>query len=349
MLNNIKIVGFKSLDRESLNLKPLTIITGINSSGKSTVIQALLLAIRHSSLENTIKMEMLTKFLESFPDIRNKYQNAKEIQIELSGDTGTLKWIADTEGSSIEGPADYNMDVLEKSNSAELFYLNANRQGPEENALISQFKVGVSGQFIFGHFDKVKDDPIPDDMCFYKESRDLDYQVGRWLSNITDTKTELKTENKSSSEAKVYFQDSDLGAVSPLNLGAGMSYVSKVIIICLIAKKGDLVVIENPEIHLHPQAQAQLGIFFTFIANCGIQLIIETHCEHLINKIRHQVYTQKLSPNNVVIQYKGAVKVPFQELSLDGNGHYIDSSNNRQAFPSGFFDSTLNNLIEMGG
>ena len=117
---------------------------------------------------------------------------------------------------------------------------------------------------------------------------------------------------------KVYFQDKDLGPVSPLNLGAGMSYVSKVIILCLIAKKGDLVIIENPEIHLHPQAQAQLGVFFTFIANCGIQLIIETHCEHLINKICYQVYDEKIAESDVVIQYKANVREQFQQLKSKG-------------------------------
>ncbi|MCJ8349181.1 AAA family ATPase [Moritella sp.] len=347
MLNKIKILDFKSLGCESLDLKPLTVITGINSSGKSTVIQALLLAIRHSSLENQLKMEMLTKFLDSFSDIRNKYNNAKKIQIELNSDTGILKWNADSEEILTEGPADYRIDVLDNIVSPELFYLNANRQGPEENAQISQSKVGISGQFIFGHFDRVKDEPIPDDMCFYRESKDLDYQVGRWLSYITDTKTELKTEAKSSSEAKVYFQDKDLGPVSPLNLGAGMSYVSKVIILCLIAKKGDLVIIENPEIHLHPQAQAQLGVFFTFIANCGIQLIIETHCEHLINKICYQVYDEKIAESDVVIQYKANVREQFQQLIIDENGQFTDQLNNIISFPTGFFDTSVADLMDM--
>lgn len=153
MLTNIKISNFKSLDCETLDLKPLTIITGINSSGKSTVIQALLLAIRHSSLENKIKMEVLTKFLDSFSDIRNKYNNAREIKIELSSDMGRVKWNADSDEILIEGPDDYRIDVLDNTISPELFYLNANRQGPEESAQISQSKVGPSGQFIFGHFD----------------------------------------------------------------------------------------------------------------------------------------------------------------------------------------------------
>ncbi|MCC4821032.1 AAA family ATPase, partial [Vibrio lentus] len=128
---------------------------------------------------------------------------------------------------------------------------------------------------------------LSEDLCRFKESKTLAYQVSRWLSLVTDTKTELKTESLSSSQVQVYFEDATLGHVSPFNLGAGMSYVAKVIILCLVAKKGDLVIIENPEIHLHPKAQAELGVFFSFIASSGIQLVVETHCEHLINKIRH--------------------------------------------------------------
>ncbi|MCF7486991.1 hypothetical protein BCT41_05250 [Vibrio splendidus] len=349
MLNNIGLKDFKSLTKERLNFEPLTIITGMNSSGKSTVIQAILLSIRHARLENKYKMEPLVRYLDDFKQIRNKNNNAKEIRIDLISSDGNYELGITNEGIKVDGELSFGIDLSSEDMSPELFYLTANRQGPEEISATSSSKVGASGQYIFGYFDSVKDKALSEDLCRFKESKTLAYQVSRWLSLVTDTKTELKTESLSSSQVQVYFEDATLGHVSPFNLGAGMSYVAKVIILCLVAKKGDLVIIENPEIHLHPKAQAELGVFFSFIASSGIQLVVETHCEHLINKIRHQVFEKVLDKNQVVIHYKAHIATEFQQLFLNGNGHYIDKNNSLVSFPSGFFDGTLNELIEMGG
>ncbi|WP_236475001.1 AAA family ATPase [Escherichia coli] len=72
MLTNINIQGFKSLGSTSLVLSPLTILTGTNSSGKSSVIQALMLLIKNSASVNQYSMEEVIRFLADFPVIRNK-------------------------------------------------------------------------------------------------------------------------------------------------------------------------------------------------------------------------------------------------------------------------------------
>ena len=120
-------------------------------------------------------------------------------------------------------------------------------------------------------------------------------------------------------------------------------------IIINTAKKDDLILLENPEIHLHPKAQAQLGVFLAFVANQGIQLIVETHCEHLINKVRYQVYQDSIGADDVTIHYKGGLREPFEQLRLSNNGQYISQAGQRTAFPSGFFDGTLTELMTMGG
>ncbi|MEZ8616021.1 AAA family ATPase [Vibrio splendidus] len=350
MLKSINIKGFKSLEEESIDLRPYTIITGLNSSGKSTVIQAILLAIKHSKERNKYKMEPFTQYLDDFSSIRNKNINAKEIEISLHGKEGTCNVKVTSEEVLHDGDVNLGIDLSSVKSNPELFYLNANRHGQEELALVSSSsKVGSSGQYILGHFNTVKDEPMADELCRYKESKTVGYQVSKWLSFITDTNTELRTESQSSSQVKVLFNDSKLGQVSPLNLGAGMSYVAKVVILCLIANKGDVVIIENPEIHLHPKAQALLSVFFSFISNNGIQVIVETHCEHLINKARHEVYKGNIKSSDVVVHYKPDVIHPFISLDLDNNGHYNDTEGSKTTFPKGFFDSTLNDLIEIGG
>ena len=103
--------------------------------------------------------------------------------------------------------------------------------------------------------------------------------------------------------------------ISPFNLGSGMSYLAKVLILCFLAKPGDVVMIENPEIHLHPRAQSRLGEFFAFLASRGVQLVVETHCKDILNSLHYQLYAEKLKADDVIIYYKASSEKPFQLLS----------------------------------
>ena len=110
---------------------------------------------------------------------------------------------------------------------------------------------------------------------------------------------------------------------------------------CLRAHKGDVLMIENPEIHLHPAAQSRLGEFFAFIANAGIQLIIETHCEHLLDKIQYCIHKQRFDHQKGVLYYKDQIEQPFTKIEYLPTGQYATE------FPEGFFDATMNDLMEM--
>ena len=126
-----------------------------------------------------------------------------------------------------------------------------------------------------------------------------------------------------------------------------MSYLAKVLIVSFMAKRGATVVIENPEIFLHPKAQARLGTFFSFMASKGVQFVIETHCEHLINSVRYNVFKGKIKSKDVVIHYKESAKKKFKYIGIGRDGHFQDEKNNGIEFPNSFFDATLDELMEM--
>ena len=93
----------------------------------------------------------------------------------------------------------------------------------------------------------------------------LSAQVNYWLSYILDIPTELQTERRLDDVVEVQYKSDGLGNISPFQLGAGVSYLTKMLIMCLRAKKNDVILIENPEIHLHPASQAKVGEFLAFI------------------------------------------------------------------------------------
>ena len=70
------------------------------------------------------------------------------------------------------------------------------------------------------------------------------------------------------------------------SVGVGVSQILPVIVLCLLAEPGDLVILEQPELHLHPALQQRLGQFLLECTNSGRQLIVETHSEHLVNRVR---------------------------------------------------------------
>ncbi|MCU6236788.1 AAA family ATPase [Morganella morganii] len=348
MLTFIDITDFKSIHKEKLKLRPLTILTGVNSSGKSSIIQAIMLVMKYSNHMNRYSMEEITRYLNDFSAIRNKKNNAKEIHLNLGADDKlcTVRITSELIEHIVHG-IDYNYEPIENNDSPEILYLNANRMGAQDQVALTERRVGNNGEFLFTTYEKIKTNTVSDDMVKFPGSSTISFQLAEWLSYITQTESELITE-LTGDKVKVSYKIKDLeGEVSPYNLGAGMSYISKVLIICLLAKKGDVVFIENPEIQLHPKSQALLADFLTHIASCGIQLIIETHCEHLINKIAYQVYDEKFSSEDLIIHYKPNVDQNFISLFVDEAGQYTDLSGEHIGFPSGFFDATLEELKGM--
>jgi predicted ATPase len=337
MIEKIKIEGFKSIKCQEFDFQGLTVLTGLNSTGKSSVIQSLLLLSNFNSSSTELK-EYVKKFLE-FKDVRNRYENAKEIKITI---------LADNSSSilSIEREGHWNIDNKNKLFNFEdnLFYISSNRIGQEDIASYDEdIKFGTNGKYLFGYFEQHKKDTLLIDGI----DSTLEAELTHWLKYILDIDLILRTTKITTNDVKVTFTSDGLENLSPFNLGAGNSYLAKILIMGLSCKKGHILIIENPEIHLHPKAQAKLADFFVLLENMGIQVIVETHSEHFINKLRYNVYKKKLKSDDIVIYYKPSIQGDFEKISINSNGHFIDDEKSEIVFPSGFFDSTLLELLEI--
>jgi predicted ATPase len=336
MIKEIEIVNYKCLGSEDLVFGKLNIVTGLNSVGKSSLIQAIL---HYSRVVESRNLGIPPDYSD-FDDIRKK-DGIREIRITINGNT-----IVITEDAVKEKPLE-DFPVKNKG----LYYLSAARIGPRDLHAYkkdSNSITGDEGEFIFSIFENKKGQLIADALVKRDDDLTLSGNVDFWLEKIFDSKIRLNSEVVTSNTLKIYYKFGDLGSVSPAHLGAGVSYVVQIIILCLIAKPGEIVIIENPEIHLHPAAQSKLGEFFAFVASKGIQVVIETHCEHLINRIRYEVCHKRIENEEVKIFYKSTSTEPFIKISLNSSGHYINEEKEKISFPTGFFDSTLQELLELG-
>ena len=84
------------------------------------------------------------------------------------------------------------------------------------------------------------------------------------------------------------------------------------------------------------------------MAGKGIQLVIETHCEHLLSSLRYQVYKDRLRSDDVILYYKADDKTPFEQLRINKNGRYMNREGKQCGFPKGFFDVSVCQLMEIG-
>jgi predicted ATPase len=121
------------------------------------------------------------------------------------------------------------------------------------------------------------------------------------------------------------------------NVGFGLTYSLPILVAVLASPADSLILLENPEAHLHPKGQAQMGLLLAMAANGGAQLLVETHSDHVLNGIRLAVHSRKISADNVQIHF-------FQTQQAEGAGRVevISSVLNPRGridrWPEDFFD-----------
>ncbi|MFK5975868.1 MAG: AAA family ATPase [Sulfurovum sp.] len=341
MITKLDIKGYKSIKKQSFDFRNITIFTGLNSTGKSSVIQSLLLFSSFSS--NNLLMRNEMKKFTKFSDVRNRYENANEIIFKVyeEENTSTLNIKRDSKWK-VDNPLD--SFIFEEN----LFYISSNRIGAEEMAHYDEdIKFGLDGKYVFSYFEQYKHKMIDETLIKDKSSSTLERQLSYWFKHILDLDLTLKTEKITTNVVKVSFICDGLDNLSPFNVGAGNSYLAKILIMGLSCKKDNILIIENPEIHLHPKAQAKIAEFFAFLASKGIQIILETHNDHIINRLCYEEYKQVLKKDEIVIYYKNSILEPFEKIEIQ-NGQFLDQNANNQ-FPEGFFDATLAEIFEING
>jgi len=348
-IKDVYIKGFKIFEEERFNFKNLTILTGENSSGKSSLIQAILLLGNPIGVIGTPFNQDLYDFLKTLGanELFNK-NGAKEIEIKIND--LEQRWIKNKNSSERHIKSFTFPNFL--SYPENLVYLNAEKHRLKQTAqlidnLDNRF-FGIYGDLASNYFYHNKRETIEEYLIKDNSSYTLETQLNYWFSYITNiSNLSIEVEKVTPTIAKNIFKiDND--EYLPENLGTGLNHLFSILLICLSAKKGNIIIIENPEIHLHPKAQAKLGEFFAFIASNGIQLIIETHNDHILNKIAYEIYKNRLSKDDVIIHY---FSNPYKKITLYFNdkGSFVDERGREKQFPEGFFDATLKEIFEING
>jgi predicted ATPase len=127
-----------------------------------------------------------------------------------------------------------------------------------------------------------------------------------------------------------------LDGIRPPNMGFGVSYALPIIVAGLLAPAGGLFIVENPEAHLHPAGQSRMGRFLGRLAGAGVQTIVETHSDHVLNGIRlAAVADQRVATSDVIFHFFDGTEPVAIEMTERGG---------LTEWPEGFFDQLENDL-----
>ncbi len=303
MVNKIRVEGLKSIRDLSVDCSNFNIFTGINSSGKSTFLQALLIASQTGVTDDCLD-GLLSLSLGEFREARNFNMPREDIKIEIwdseyskpakvvlseqEDSEDYTVWTTDMAGDDICHPA---LPIY----GDDLDYLSCHRIGPRdiyEKKMRSIESMGIEGERAFSYLLKNLEIPVEGIQNLSTSvGNTLIVQVNYWLEYIAGT-TLAVADLKKTNYLQVKYNNNPKNRnqealyCRPMNVGAGVSYLTSILITCLGSKKNDIIVIENPEIHLHPKAQSRLCEFLYFISSNQRQIFIETHSDHIFNGVR---------------------------------------------------------------
>lgn len=322
IISTVKIENFKAIKNKSFNLKNLNILTGLNGIGKSSFIQSLMLLKQRSLNGKFIKLGTFNDVLCSSAD-----DNEIKITLEVQEDDKitSYPWIFREEE---HGHNNYKTktvrDCPEKLPNTALFsnrcqYLSANRISPAlaypVSEDISERDVGVAGEYILDFIeDNASLDVLPElehPAAVDKDNENKPFKYKRqlesWLEEISpNTKLNItyhKETNLFSLEYQFFHGNSWSKPFKSINVGFGITYTLPVLATILAVQPNDILIIENPEAHLHPKGQSKIGELIAYAASTGTQIFIETHSDHVINGIRIATKEQKINSDQISIFY----------------------------------------------
>jgi predicted ATPase len=217
-----------------------------------------------------------------------------------------------------------------------IHYISADRIGPQDFYLqghLSEFpNVGARGENTINLLDKLRDFPVNEELCLGDDAQILLTQTEVWLQEIFEG-AKLEIPKTSSTVIEPLFNtDSSKNRYKGSNIGFGYSYILPIIVSGLIAKPGEVLIVENPEAHLHPRAQSQLVRFLAKVSQTDVQVFIETHSDHILNALRIAVYDMLITNEEAnILYFPPEIGQPIIQIPIQENGRI-------ENWPPGFFD-----------
>ncbi len=369
MIETVSLQNFKCFsEKQDIRLAQISILYGHNGRGKSSLSQALLLIGQSMKERNDLdQLSIVGELvkLDTFSDIRTANSKKEEVKFWINTDrenvemgfspypnkpqlgrlstllyNGEDRFVVQT--TQTAEATDESRKVAFSTSDISVFqqlksvvYISAGRLGPINDVMrndsLPPNNIGTRGENLLNALS-------------HQTTEFVDY-VGHLLSRILGGAAVKILDSKATRlELMLNSRDgSDL--FHPVNVGFGYSYVLPVIVGTLLAEKGSLVIIENPEAHLHPGAQSRIIEFLIEQSiKRDLQLIIETHSDHVVNGMRISMKKGVIKPSDSIIQHFAYAE---QETSPEITCITCDANGNLSDYPDDFQDEWTSQMLEL--
>jgi predicted ATPase len=366
MLSEVRLDAFKCFDQVSVPLRPLTLLAGHNGGGKSSILQAIVLlaqTMRSREWGRGLLLETQDLALGTAADVINQRTARKLLALGLSADGEDVTWTfkaGDRRALVVElhevrqGGAELSLDgavrwLLPEAEACSskvvaallrLSWISAERSGPRELLPLrdpeSHFGVGSRGELSAGLLYWHEDERVTQDLCLDGVPPTLFNQVrARMQTFFPGCDLRVTPVDGASAVSLGLRTNAASDFQRPQNVGFGLTQLFPVVVALLSARRDDIILVENPEVHLHPKAQQDIGLLIAQLASSGVQVIVETHSDHVLNGIRLAVKSKAVESADVAVHFFGAPQ-PSGEVTMSSPA--IDADGRLSSWPEGFFD-----------
>jgi len=380
MITQIELRYFKCFEFLTLPLRQLTLLSGTNASGKSSVLQALSVihqTMRDSEWSSHLMLNGSVINLGTVMDVVDQVHGRLNVHMTMINDyVEKFHWVFEGEPEKMsmdlkEGFYKFKDEDKTHFDSGQLLhylspnslsendlihrlrtmtYLTAERLGPREyyphDDSFSTSSVGSHGEHVASVLYNGASEPVLDQLVITSSPptrlRQVESRLSRFFPGCTLDINPIQRANAISIGIRM---SSETKFLRPVNTGFGLTQVLPIIVAALSAEKGDLLLVENPEVHLHPAGQSQMGRFLAEVAAAGIQVMIETHSDHILNGIRRAVKDQLVSHENVSLHFFRQRETSDVGGEPQIESPRLDSQGNVDYWPSGFFDQFDNDML----
>ena len=370
MINLLELRHFKCFELLKLPLSGLTVLAGTNASGKSSVLQSLVLlhqTIRDHEWSDRLVLNGQIAKVGTVSDVVDQVNSRGRFEIGLSNEKVRCNWTflgerRDMSAGLVQIAIDSDdiatpsrmrwllpLDETDEARALvlgirDLMYITAERDGPREAyPLMDEHAVpvvGPTGTYAVSALYHGGDERINQELVIDGSAPTLWKQVEARLDTFfPGCKLELQQIARTTSVTLGIRISDATGFLRPIHCGFGITQVLPIIVAVLSASApkysgSPLLLIENPEVHLHPAGQALMGGFLAEAAHAGVQVIVETHSDHVLNGVRRSVRAGRTSSDEVSIHFfRDRFLHPTQVLSPN-----LDPSGSIDVWPEGFFD-----------
>ena len=377
MISGLVLANFKGARNVDIRLAPLTLLSGLNSAGKSTVLQSIAL-VRQSFAGyrpsfDAIELRGPLVEIGSFGDVITHGAKTDTVCIGIRKDG--QDWSCSFSGefsSSFVDAVKMEGEIPQELLGSNFQLLLADRAAPATRfptplgRRVLAGALGARGEFTADVLARsaLESDPIskarqiasslpmePDLALKVAPTSSLIDQVSAWLQFISPGVRVRAESIATTDDVKLVFEyigrrglEETASPIRPTNVGFGLTYALPVLVSALTLPVGSLLLLENPEAHLHPRGQFNLGLLLAKAASDGVQIIVESHSDHILNGIRVAAKQGLISGDSVAFHYftrsveTGDVNVESPALMDDGS---------IPVWPSGFFDEWDNAVMKL--